>query len=160
MSTIVLGVLLVIVSLSKCGGDNSDKKYSEAEVQEIANNVYAQAMADVQAQEAVPEVDDSVEVAAEDNTPAQESTTESGSTLPAALKEKAYKEGYDYGMLHHTMELKFYTKENEKNLKDDYMTACRAYDGLGEENYNNRELYNIYRSGFMKGYEDGNNALN
>ncbi|WP_407405554.1 hypothetical protein [Sodaliphilus sp.] len=86
-------------------------------------------------------------------------TTSQASSPDASLKERAYKEGYDKGMLHHTMRLGFYTDNNEKYLKDNYMSDCRRYNGLGEENYNNRALYNEYRRGFMKGYEDGNNAL-
>lgn len=76
LATIVLGVLLVIVSISKCGG-NSDKKYSEAEVQEIVNQVVAQARAEAQALNNVP-VSDSVTVE-EDNNVSQEATVQNGS---------------------------------------------------------------------------------
>ena len=76
MTTIALGVLLVIVSISKCGG-NSDKKYSEAEVQEIVNQVVAQARAEAQALNNVP-VSDSVTVE-EDNNVSQEATVQNGS---------------------------------------------------------------------------------
>ncbi len=72
----------------------------------------------------------------------------------------AYNCGYKDGMLFHTSDLSFFLEDNEKHLKDSYMRKCRSYDELGEENYNNKTLYNKYKMGFMKGYKDGNNALN
>lgn len=162
LATIVLGVLLVIVSISKCGGGNSDKKYSEADVQEIVNQVVAQARAEAQAQaqNEAPQIEDSMEVMAEGSNTTQSNATQSSSSLPAELQKAAYEKGYDYGMSHHSMDLSSFTKNNEQNLKDEYIFQCRSgYHKLGDNYFNNRELYDIYRRGFMKGYEDGNKAL-
>ena len=73
------------------------------------------------------------------------------------LASVAYEKGYDHGMSYHTMRLDYYTENNEKELKSDYIIECQI--SLGEENYNNKALYNEYRRGFLKGFEDGNNAL-
>ena len=86
------------------------------------------------------------------------STSSSSSSMSPA--EAAYKQGYKMGMILHTMRLGLYTENNEKELKAIYMSDCRcSYCGIGEENYNNREIYNEYRHGFFKGFEEGNNAL-
>jgi subtilase family serine protease len=91
-------------------------------------------------------------------TNAAESTeVETEETEEEKLASEAYEKGYDVGMTMHTNSLDLYTKNDEKNLKDNYMMDCRAT--LGKENYNNKALYKEYRRGFLKGYEDGNNAL-
>lgn len=88
------------------------------------------------------------------------SSSSSSSSSPTSPAEAAYKEGYDDGMLHHAENLSTYTNRNEQWLKKQYMDKCRyGMYGIGKENYNNRALYNEYRRGFLKGYEDGNNAL-
>ena len=98
------------------------------------------------------EVDTCVASVSSSPTASSPSTKASGE-----LAEKAYNRGYEDGMRHHTGKLSHYTSENEKILKNEYMLDCR-YE-LGKENYNNKALYNEYRRGFLKGYEDGNNAL-
>ena len=90
------------------------------------------------------------------------SSASSPNEVSLSLSEKAYNAGYKDGKLFHTINLSFYTKDNEKYLKDKYMSRCKDYSSegyFGEANYNNRELYEEYRKGFFKGYEDGNNAL-
>ncbi len=79
-----------------------------------------------------------------------------------SIENKASKLGYHDGKLHHTMRAGFFKEENEKQLKASYMNHCKDYSGdyyLGENNYNNRALYEIYREAFWKGYNDANNAL-
>lgn len=150
--------MCLAVSLTSC--DNG-KKYSQAEVDAMVKKAVAESKAEenkTATRDASAEVqqDNSVE------TPAAEtqSSTNNTSSASSAKKELAYKAGYDLGMSRHTTSLEFCTRDNEKHLKDEYMFDCRnELHGLKKEDYNNRELYNEYRRGFMKGYEDGNNAL-
>ena len=79
-----------------------------------------------------------------------------------SIEDKASKLGYNDGKTLHTMRAGFFKEDNEKQLKASYMNHCKDYSGsyyLGEKNYNNRALYEIYREAFWKGYNDANNAL-
>ena len=96
-----------------------------------------------------------------DNSSSYSSSSSSASRGAAASPaEAAYKAGYRDGMSNHTISRDYYTQNNEKNLKNRYMWACRNVSyGIGEENFSNRSIYDEYRRGFLKGHEDANNAL-
>ena len=85
-------------------------------------------------------------------------TNEDASSEEKSLASKAYEIGYDYGISRsNVVALEFYISYNERELKSRYIDECQIT--LGKENYNNQALYNEYRRGFLKGYEDGKNAL-
>ena len=152
--------IAVLVILGLCSCVQQQKKLTDAELEQIKNQVRQEMQAEMQADQQSSATSAQSETEATVATTEQTTVTTSQTSSPdASLKERAYKLGYDEGMICHTTRLGFFTDNNEKQLKNSYMSACRAYDGLGDENYNNRALYNEYRRGFMKGYEDGNNAL-
>lgn len=156
--TINFIAVLAILGLCSCG--QQQKHLTASELEQIKDEVRQEIKAEMQADQQSSAT--SVQSETEATVATTEQTTESASQTSspdASLKERAYKEGYDHGMSLHTVRLAFFTDNNEKQLKNEYMRECRVYNGLGEENYNNRALYNEYRRGFMKGYEDGNNAL-
>lgn len=161
-TTAALTMLCVVVCLSNCSGNgekkSNEKTYTEEEVQNMVNQAVSQAVAEAQAQGNVQAADNNSANAAYEEVQQSDNDAAGTSSPSASLKEKAYKMGYDRGIGGHTIDLSYFTGENEKVMKSDYMGDCR-YFGLGEENYNNRELYNEWRRGFLKGYEDGNNAL-
>lgn len=80
-----------------------------------------------------------------------------------SLTEKAYRLGAKDGKTYHTVDLNHFLKEDEKQLKNQYMHRCygsgKSENYLSEELWDNRELYNEYKRGFLKGYENANNAL-
>ena len=89
------------------------------------------------------------------------STSTSTSSSGDAMKKKAYDAGHRSGLFHQNVELEYYIENNEEELKDLYILACvSSLYGIGEENINNRELYNEFRRGFIKAHKDCNNALN
>lgn len=72
-------------------------------------------------------------------------------------EEAAYKYGYNLGMVLHTSRFTFFTENDEKQLKNSYMNECRKHGSrLGPDNYSNRALYEEFKRGFIKGFEDGN----
>lgn len=90
------------------------------------------------------------------------SSTVSSSTASSEMSEEeaAYKYGYNLGMVLHTSRFTFFTENDEKQLKNSYMNECRKHGSrLGPDNYSNRALYEEFKRGFIKGFEDGNNAL-
>lgn len=91
------------------------------------------------------------------------SSSSSSQELSESLTEKAYRLGAKDGKTYHTVDLNYLLKEDEKQLKDLYMHRCygsgKSENYLSEELWDNRELYNEYKRGFLKGYENANNAL-
>lgn len=93
------------------------------------------------------------------STSSQASSSSSSSTSESegSLTEKAYKKGYDYGMQNsHVNEMDWYLDENRGGLKSYYMNCVATSYGVGEENKTNRSLFEEFKRGFIKGYEDGN----
>lgn len=95
------------------------------------------------------------------------STSSSSSTShqepSESLSEKAYILGVRDGKGYHTVDLNYLLKENEKQLKNRYMNRCsgsgKSEYYLPEEQWDNKDLYFEYKRGFLKGYENANNAL-
>lgn len=155
---------LGITVFSLCSCNNQPKQQSQGITQEQLTSLL-DSVKKTAKEEAKAELKEEVKAEIQSENDAQSSTSttstksSSSSSSDKSPEEAAYKAGYDEGMLQHTMRLGFYTENNEKQLKDSYMSACRYRDDIGEENYNNRAIYEEYRRGFFKGYEDGNNAL-
>lgn len=91
------------------------------------------------------------------------SSSSSSQESSESLTEKAYRLGAKDGKTYHTVDLNHFLKDDEKQLKNQYMHRCygsgKSENYLSEELWNNRELYNEYKRGFLKGYENANNAL-
>lgn len=96
------------------------------------------------------------------STSSQVSSSSSSSTSESegSLEEKAYKKGYEYGMQqsHVVDDINFYLDESRGGIKSYYMNcvATKYSSGVGEENKTNRALFEEFKRGFIKGYEDGN----
>lgn len=93
------------------------------------------------------------------STSSQTSSSSSTSTSESegSLTEKAYKKGYDYGMQQsHVNELDYYLDESRGGLKSHYMNGVATKYGVEEENKTNRKLFEEFKRGFVKGYEEGN----
>ena len=164
--TMLLAFGMMLCTLCSCNQSKpqpQEQGVSKEELAAMLDSVKAAAKEEAKAEfEKEAEEKASEESNAPESSYSSESTssTNSSSSNVKSPAEAAYKQGYDRGMLHHTMRLNFYTENNEKQLKNEYMQDSRIKSiGIGEENYNNREIYNEYRRGFFKGYEDGNNAL-
>ena len=159
--TIIKGALaialLAVCSCNQPKPQPQEQGVSKEELAAMLDSVKAVAKEEAMAEMAAQSTQQSTTQPSTSN--ASYSSSSSSAEPSGDLAKIAYKKGYDDGMSCHTIRLNFYTGDNEKQLKDKYMFNCRLYDDLGEENYNNRALYNEYRRGFFKGYEDGNNAL-
>ena len=90
-----------------------------------------------------------------------ESTTSSSSSeASGSLGAIAYEAGYSSGKYAAGIfELNYYTDNNDAELKDDYVEDCQHQRfHLKKEYANNRSLYKEYRRGFLKAYQDKEDA--
>ena len=139
----VLFVSLCVATLMSCGQKQGP---SEQEIQE--------------------RIDAAVKKATEEKIATTNTTTNnySQSANNAASNESrnpmeiAYKKGYDYGMegAHIYGGLNYFLKDDSRMLKQYYMNIVASQYGIGDEYKTNRDIFDEFKRGFIKGHQDGN----
>ena len=135
---------LCVATLMSCGQKQGP---SEQEIQERIDAAVKAALEEKSANESTTNISHASETTT--NAVSEDASTN--------LKEKAYKEGYDYGMEQsHVTEMDWYLDESRGGLKSHYMNCVATEYCLGEEHKTNKELFAEFKRGFIQGHKDGN----
>lgn len=140
----ILFASLCVATLMSCGQKQGP---SEQEIQERIDAAVKAALEEKSANEGTTSISSATETTT--NAVSEDASTN--------LKEKAYKEGYDYGMSKsHVNEMDWYLDESQGGLKSIYMNCVATENLLGEEHKTNKELFAEFKRGFIQGHKDGN----
>ena len=157
---LVLGMTLcALCSCKQSKPQAQEQGVMKEELTAMLDSVKAAAKEEVKAEMQAETSSESSTQSSSEDYASSSSTSSSSSSSNQTLSEKAYKKGYDYGMEQsHVNEIDFYLNESRGGLKSHYINcvATNYSSGVGEENKTNKQLFNEFKRGFIKGYQDGN----
>lgn len=137
----ILFVSLCVATLMSCGQKQGP---SEQEIQERIDAAVKEALEERSA-------------TSNNQVSNQQSPTSSENKNSEVNAEFAYELGYRDGInCSQVGTLDYFLQEDCKEIKSKYIHSCQKGSKMGLENATNKEFYEQFKKGFIKGYEDGN----